>query len=267
MHRSVLVAVHRDELPSHIDVHHCCAHSRPGQGYGAQLWHCPRADHLGRRNPLQQRHGHPISALNSATLVSIVGEIVVVAQLVAKSVTKLTNQPCRCHNSEVQTEQTKLFFHRPYPHAASYFIGTALGYLMANRSIKKLARPQVLQGWLVCSVGLIVSLWGSYYWNLGAAYTQVQATLYYHLCQILWPLSIAWIILACSLGHGGLVDTILSAPIFVPLGRITYMTYLSHALIIYYHSASMAIPVEPSMLLFVSFSFVPVQLLYSSTCY
>lgn len=151
---------------------------------------------------------------------------------------------------EISQEQTRLFFHRPYPHAASYFIGIALGYVLANRTIKKLSKSQVLQGWTVCAFGLSISLWGSYYWNLGAPYTQLQATIYYNLCQILWPTSIAWIILACSLGHGGIVNSILSAKYFVPLGRITYMTYLSHALIIYYHSASTNIPVEPSMMLF-----------------
>lgn len=148
-------------------------------------------------------------------------------------------------------EQTKIFFHRPYPHAASYFIGIALGYVLANRTVKKLSKSQLYQGWFVCVFGLIFSLWGSYYWNLGAPYTQLQATIYYNLCQVLWPTSIAWIILACSLGHGGFVDSILTARCFVPLGRITYMTYLSHSLIIYYHSASMNVPVEPSMLLFV----------------
>lgn len=156
---------------------------------------------------------------------------------------------------EIQTEQTKLFFHRPYPHAASYFIGTALGYMLANKSVKKLARAQVFQGWLLCACGIFVSLWGSYYWNLGASYTQLQATVYYHACQILWPLSVAWIILACSLGHGGKVNSILSAPLFVPLGRITYMTYLSHALVIYFHTGCMNVPVEPSMMLF-TYSFI-----------
>lgn len=156
---------------------------------------------------------------------------------------------------EIQAEQTLMFFHRPYPHAASYFIGTALGYLLANKTVKKLTRCQIWQGWLVCAFGIILSLWGSYYWNLGAPYTQLQATVYYHLCQIMWPISIAWVILACSLGHGGFVNSILSAPLFVPLGRITYMTYLSHALIIYFHSGSMNVPVEPSMLLF-TYSFI-----------
>lgn len=152
---------------------------------------------------------------------------------------------------EVVSEQTKWFFHRPYPHAASYFIGVALGYVLANKTVKKLTQSQVYQGWTVCALGLVVSLWGSYYWNLGAPYTQLQATLYYNLCQILWPISISWIILACSLGHAGIVSSLLSARCFVPLGRVTYMTYLSHALIIYYYSASTSIPVEPSMLLFI----------------
>jgi len=151
---------------------------------------------------------------------------------------------------EVSGEQTKMFFHRPYPHAASYFIGIALGYVLANKTFKKLTPMQSFKGWTVCTIGLVVSLWGSYYWNLGAPYTQLQATLYYNICQILWPISIAWIILACSLGHGGYVDSILSARCFVPLGRVTYMTYLSHALIIYYHNGRMNVTVEPSMLFF-----------------
>lgn len=152
---------------------------------------------------------------------------------------------------EIRSEQTKVFFHRPYPHAASYFIGIALGYVLANKTVKKLSQSQVVQGWLVASFGLIVSLWGTYYWNLGAPYTQLQATLYYNLCQLLWPISIAWIILACSLGHGGFVSSILSARCFVPLGRITYMTYLSHSLVIYYHTARMNMTVEPSMMFFI----------------
>lgn len=152
---------------------------------------------------------------------------------------------------EVASEQSQIFFHRPYPHAASYFIGIALGYVLANKTVKKLSKSQVYQGWFACAACLIISLWGSYYWNLGYSYSQLQATLYYNICQVLWPLSIAWIILACSLGHGGFVQSILSARCFIPMGRITYMTYLSHALIIYYHSASLSIPIEPSMMLFI----------------
>lgn len=152
---------------------------------------------------------------------------------------------------EVQSEQTKMFFHKPYPHAPSYFIGIGLGYLLATRTIKKLTKMQQFQGWTLCLVGFVVSLWGNYFWNLGAPYTQLQATLYYHACQILWPLSIAWIIFACSLGQGGIIHSILAAPIFAPLGRVTYMTYLSHALIIFYHSACRNIPVEPSIMAFI----------------
>lgn len=152
---------------------------------------------------------------------------------------------------EVQSEQTKMFFHKPYPHAASYFIGIGLGYLLATRTIKRLTRMQQFQGWSLCLLGFIISLWGNYFWNLGAPYTQLQATIYYHICQILWPLSIAWIIFACSLGQGGIIHSILAAPIFAPLGRITYMTYLSHALIIFYHSACRNIPVEPSIMAFI----------------
>lgn len=154
--------------------------------------------------------------------------------------------------SEVTYEQAEQFFHKPYPHAASYAIGIALGYVMANKRIKKLTKSQVRQGWLLCSMGLITVLWGCYPWNLGAPYNQLESTLYYNLCQIIWPLSVAWMIFACAIGHGGPIDKILSARVFIPLGRITYMTYLSHSLVIYYFSGSTNIQIEPSMMFFVS---------------
>jgi len=153
---------------------------------------------------------------------------------------------------EVELEQTQWFFHRPYPHAASYFIGLALGYVLAKRLVKKMNRFQSLLGWSVCCFGFVISLWGTYYWNLGVPYTQIQATVYYNLCQILWPISIAWIILACSTGYGGPINTILSARFFVPVGRVTYMTYLSHILIVYYYAASVHQTMEPSGLNLVS---------------
>lgn len=139
---------------------------------------------------------------------------------------------------EVEMEQTHWFFHRPYPHAASYFIGFSLGFILAKKYIVRLTKLQQLFGWLICSLGFIIPLWTIYYWNLGAPYTQLQASLYYNLCQVLWPLSMGWVILACTLGYGGIINDILSAKLFVPLGRITYMTYLSHILIVYFYAAS-----------------------------
>ncbi|KAG9510485.1 Uridine diphosphate glucose pyrophosphatase NUDT14 [Fragariocoptes setiger] len=112
------------------------------------------------------------------------------------------------------------------------------------------SNDMLTQGWLCCAIGLITVAWGPYYWNLGAPYTQWQSTIYYNVCQIIWPMSISWIIYACATGRGGPINKILSARVFVPFGRITYMTYLSHALVVYHSSANISIQTEPTLLIF-----------------
>lgn len=154
---------------------------------------------------------------------------------------------------EIELEQTQYFFHMPYPHAASFFIGLALGYVLAKRTISRIKPYQLYVGWISFASILAICLLGSFHWNLGAAHSQLEATVYYNLCQVLWPISISWLILTCSLGQGGIVNSILSANFFIPFGRITYMTYLSHMVVVYYYAASIQQTFEPNFLNMVSF--------------
>ena len=62
--------------------------------------------------------------------------------------------------------------------------------------------------------------------------TAVRA-LYNGFGKISWGLSVAWVILACTKGKGGLVDSILSWSAWVPLARVQYCVYLLHRTIIY----------------------------------
>lgn len=153
---------------------------------------------------------------------------------------------------EIEYEQTQHFFHMPYPHAPSFFLGIALGYALAKRTIKRIQTYQLYLGWISCTAIFAICLFGSYNWNLGAPYTQLEATIYYNACQVLWPLSVSWVILTCSLGQGGIVNSILSADFFIPFGRITYMTYLSHMVVVYYYAASIQQTFEPNFLNMVS---------------
>ena len=51
--------------------------------------------------------------------------------------------------------------------------------------------------------------------------------------KIAWGVSIAWVILACVKGRGGVVNSILSWSAWVPLARVQYCVYLLHRSIIY----------------------------------
>jgi peptidoglycan/LPS O-acetylase OafA/YrhL len=56
---------------------------------------------------------------------------------------------------------------------------------------------------------------------------------YQSLCHTGWSLAIGWLLFFCSTNQGGIVNTILSWPIWSPLGRLNYSAYLIHATIIY----------------------------------
>ena len=61
----------------------------------------------------------------------------------------------------------------------------------------------------------------------------VARVLFNGFAKIGWGVSIAWVILACVKGRGGVVNSILSWSAWVPFARIQYCVYLLHRSIIY----------------------------------
>ena len=62
---------------------------------------------------------------------------------------------------------------------------------------------------------------------------ELDRILYNGFAKISWALCVAWVILACVKGRGGMVDSILSWDAWVPLARVQYCVYLLHRTIIY----------------------------------
>ena len=48
--------------------------------------------------------------------------------------------------------------------------------------------------------------------------------------KIAWSLSVSWVILACVKKRGGIVNSILCWPVWIPLSRVQYCLYLVHRL-------------------------------------
>lgn len=71
-------------------------------------------------------------------------------------------------------------------------------------------------------------IYGLYHVELAPA----AAAAYSSLSHTAWALSLAWIVIACSSGNGGYVNTVLSAPFIYPFSRVTYCAYLVHPLAI-----------------------------------
>lgn len=86
----------------------------------------------------------------------------------------------------------------------------------------------VITGWLCSTFCLLWLIYGLYHVEL----SPLTAAAYSSLSHSAWALSLAWIVVACSSGNGGYVNSVLSAPCIYPFSRVTYCAYLVHPLAI-----------------------------------
>lgn len=120
---------------------------------------------------------------------------------------------------------------KPYPHAPSYIIGILVGYILVVKPNIKIPKVVQMVGWciaLVCSLSVI---YGPYEWNTLRDPTLLETLFYATFHRFAWTLSVAWMVLCCVTGHGGVVNYILSWKIWVPLGRLSFIAYLAHPLV------------------------------------
>ncbi|GIX85758.1 nose resistant to fluoxetine protein 6 [Caerostris extrusa] len=83
-------------------------------------------------------------------------------------------------------------------------------------------------GWMavICSFSVI---YGIYEWSKGPDEPNYWiALLYSFVNKNFWTFSVAWMIVCCAAGQGGIINHILSWDVFIPLSRLTYGAYLIH---------------------------------------
>ncbi|XP_076160360.1 nose resistant to fluoxetine protein 6 isoform X2 [Ptiloglossa arizonensis] len=120
-------------------------------------------------------------------------------------------------------------YDKPWTRLGPYLIGMSMGYFLFKTDCKvKMTKTTVCVGWLLSSACLLSLLYGLY----EAELSPIMAAAYSSLSHSVWALGLSWIVVACSTGYGGYVNSILSAPILYPVSRITYCAYLIHPLVI-----------------------------------
>jgi hypothetical protein len=87
--------------------------------------------------------------------------------------------------------------------------------------------------WITLLLAFWIPLLDDSFWNNGESYDKLISAIYYPFCRIIWSLCIALLIWLCISGNGGLINKFLSWKGFVPLARLTYSVYLTHAWIIW----------------------------------
>lgn len=83
-------------------------------------------------------------------------------------------------------------------------------------------------GWTVGSLLLMLMVFGPTYKEL----SRTTAMFYTGLGKTAWSVGIAWFIVACACGRGGIVNRVLSAKCLLPYSRMSYTAYLINPLCI-----------------------------------
>ncbi|GIY47848.1 nose resistant to fluoxetine protein 6 [Caerostris darwini] len=123
-------------------------------------------------------------------------------------------------------------YFQAYAHTGPYCIGFLAGYLLATTPDLKFSRKTLVVGWVAAFICSFSALYGIYEWNKGPDEPNYWiGLLYSSVNRSIWTLGVAWMIVCCAAGQGGIVNHILSWDAFIPLSRLTYGAYLIHPLV------------------------------------
>ncbi|XP_059481381.1 nose resistant to fluoxetine protein 6-like isoform X2 [Neocloeon triangulifer] len=131
-------------------------------------------------------------------------------------------------------------YDKPWTRFGPYLVGMAAGWFLSETNgAVKMTKTVVFLGWTLAistNFGLVHALYGRL---LGTA----ASAAYVALSHTLWAVTIAWILVACTSGHGGWVSKVLSSKLLVPFSRATYCAYLVHSGIIQWALNNMDAPI------------------------
>lgn len=121
---------------------------------------------------------------------------------------------------------------------APYFIGLWLGLKIAQGKQMTLSKFQTMFGWILSLITLLLVVTLPYQWVHGQSYSKLTALLYDSLCRVVWSLALSWIVFICKCNVNHFIGLFLSWSAWTPLARLTYMTFLTHMHIVWWHSAT-----------------------------
>ena len=127
-------------------------------------------------------------------------------------------------------------YEKPYCRINAYLIGMVLGFVLYKQwRVKCKLWINVCfycVTWIIAIGFCLIVVFGQYKtWN-GHPFTNAENIMYYMFSRTAFSTGIALMIYACHNGFGGIIDKFLSWSFWVPLSRLTFMTYLFHPIVI-----------------------------------
>ncbi|XP_031618020.1 nose resistant to fluoxetine protein 6-like [Contarinia nasturtii] len=142
---------------------------------------------------------------------------------------------------DVQYNVVDYLYTPTYTRIGAYFIGVYAGWFLSAKDRKlNIKKKFVVLGWVVGPLLLILMIFGPTKKEL----SPLGAVLYTGLGKTAWSLGIAWFIIACATGRGGIINRILSAKCLLPYSRMTYTAYLINPLCIMFVVMSSEAPIH-----------------------
>ncbi|XP_046417290.1 nose resistant to fluoxetine protein 6-like [Neodiprion fabricii] len=130
---------------------------------------------------------------------------------------------------DAQFNTLEILYDPPWTRIGPHIIGVATAYILIKLNKKlDVKRRNIVLGWCLgssCNILVLFGLWERHISVLTSAF-------YVALSRTVWAVGIAWLVIACSTNHGGIVNKILSYKGFVPLSRLTYCAYLLNPFLI-----------------------------------
>ncbi|GIY64968.1 nose resistant to fluoxetine protein 6 [Caerostris darwini] len=136
------------------------------------------------------------------------------------------------------TDFSNKTYTKPYTRISPYLVGILLAYFLHRRkqnNSPKLNTVTLSVGWIVASSITLACLFGLY----DRQQTLIEACFYNSLSRTCFACGVAWVIFVCVTGQGGVVNSILSWEVWIPLSRLTYCAYLVHPLVLEYSFLSL----------------------------
>ncbi|XP_063845290.1 nose resistant to fluoxetine protein 6-like isoform X2 [Scylla paramamosain] len=135
------------------------------------------------------------------------------------------------YGPEGSSEYFKNIYLTPWCRAEPWVAGVWLGYIFYKQGDKRLKMSPLLVtvGWTVASLTGLLVVYGMYSYNSilhPVPYEVMTQIVYGGGHRLAWGAVLAWLVLACHNGYGGIVDDFLSHPIWQPISRLTYSIYL-----------------------------------------
>ncbi|XP_076347720.1 nose resistant to fluoxetine protein 6-like [Tachypleus tridentatus] len=125
-----------------------------------------------------------------------------------------------------------LTYHKPYAHLGAFCTGLVIGYKIAKKSMFNIKPYIQLILWLLatgCNLSLVL---GIHPWNKGNETIETaDSAIYAATHRTLWAFGVGWMVFACITGNGGIINRILCWRGWIPLSRLTFLTYLLHPLV------------------------------------